>query len=83
MICAGSSYSIYVPKRRTMSTTQPRQCIKCRRWFYDAIFYREGRYGCRRHGCDEIDHVTRLADWRTQPKSWWQRFKERLSNVHP
>ena len=47
-----------------MNTTrpnQPRQCIKCRRWFYDSIFYPEGKYGCRWHGCDQINHVTRRA----------------------
>jgi hypothetical protein len=49
---------------------EPRQCIRCRRWFYDSRFYSEGRYGCRWHDCDRIDHVTRMADWRTQPKSW-------------
>jgi hypothetical protein len=26
---------------------EPRQCIKCHRWFYDSIFYPEGYYGCR------------------------------------
>jgi hypothetical protein len=60
---------------------EPRQCIKCQRWFYDAIFYRQGFYGCRWHDCDRIDHVTRMAGWRMKPKGWWERLKERLSNV--
>jgi hypothetical protein len=51
---------------------EPRQCIRCGRWFYDLIFYREGHYGCRWHDCDRINHVTRTAGWRTQPKSWWE-----------
>jgi hypothetical protein len=61
---------------------QPRQCIKCRGWFYDSIFYREGRYGCRWHDCDRIDQITRMAGWRMKPKGWWERLKERLSHVH-
>jgi hypothetical protein len=40
---------------------EARQCIKCGRWFYDSIFYPEGRYDCRWHDCDRIDHVSRRA----------------------
>jgi hypothetical protein len=54
---------------------EPRQCIKCGCWFYDSIFYPEGRYGCRWHDCDRINHITRTAKW---SKSWWERLKERL-----
>jgi hypothetical protein len=58
---------------------EPRQCIKCHRWFYDSIFYLEGYYGCRWHDCDRINHVTRTEGWRTQSKSFWNRLKERLA----
>jgi hypothetical protein len=40
---------------------EPRQCLKCHRRFYNSIFYPEGRYGCRWHNCDRINHVTRRA----------------------
>jgi hypothetical protein len=54
--------------------TEPRQCIKCGRWFYDsihypdggAIFYPEGHYGCRWHDCDRINHVTRTEELRSR-----------------
>jgi hypothetical protein len=38
---------------------EPRECIKCGRWFYDSMFYPEGHYGCRWHNCDRISHVAR------------------------
>jgi excisionase family DNA binding protein len=34
---------------------EPRQCVKCGRWFYDSINYPEGRYGCRWHECDRFN----------------------------
>ena len=58
---------------------KPRQCIKCQRWFYDSLLYQEGRYGCRWHDCDRINHITRTEAWCTQPKSFWERFMERLA----
>jgi hypothetical protein len=64
----------------TMSAMkEPRKCIKCQRWFHDSIFHPEGHYSCRWHDCYRINHVTRTAAWHTQPKSWWERFKERLA----
>jgi hypothetical protein len=47
----------------------PRQSIKCRRWFYDSIFHPEGKYGCRWHDCDRINHVTRIDDLRSRPRT--------------
>lgn len=43
---------------------KPRKCLKCGRWFYDSIFYPEGRHGCRWHDCDRIKHVTRTEELR-------------------
>jgi hypothetical protein len=40
---------------------EPRQCVKCGRWFYDSIRYPEGHYGCRWHECDRVNHVERRA----------------------
>jgi hypothetical protein len=57
---------------------EPRQCIKCGCWFYDSMFNPEGRYGCRCHDCDRINHITRTAKWATRPKPWRERFKEWL-----
>ena len=46
---------------------EPRQCIKCHRWFYNSIFYLEGYYGTRWHDCDRINHVTRRASAYEEP----------------
>jgi hypothetical protein len=46
------------------SMKEPRQCIKCGRWFYDSVFYPEGRHGCRWHDCDRVNHVTRTEEFR-------------------
>ena len=41
---------------------EPRQCIKCARWFRDSTLYPEGHYGTRWHNCDRINHVTRTQE---------------------
>src|ERR1700677_508652 len=46
----------------------PRQCRKCRNWFYDLPGYGEGKYACRWHRCDLLDHLAReLAGRRRYP----------------
>jgi hypothetical protein len=56
---------------------EPRQCIKCQRWFYDSIFYPEGHYGCRWHNCDRINHVTRTEELRLRRTTLLEAIFER------
>lgn len=55
---------------------EPRECIKCGRWFRDSIFYPEGRYGTRWHNCDRINHVTRTEELRRRRTTLLKAFLE-------